>query len=207
VPNTLGKSFAQARSALFAAGFHKYAWLYGCYGATIGQVVKQVPAAGTQVVLTRRVKFFLQADNCPAAVPNTLGASLPQARSALSAAGFDRYSWLYGCYSSPNIGEVVKQVPVAGTRIPVTSLVKIYLQANNCPAPVPNVIGMNQSAAVSTIEQAGFRVHWVYECLGSSTIGVVVTESPAAGTSYARGSTVSIQLQANNCTATPSPSA
>jgi serine/threonine-protein kinase len=88
----------------------------------------------------------------------------------------------------------------------VATLVKIYLQANNCPASVPNVIGMNQSAAVSTIEQAGFRAHWTYECLGSSTLGVVVTQSPAAGTSYARGSTVSIQLQATNCTPTPSPS-
>jgi beta-lactam-binding protein with PASTA domain len=207
VPNTLGKSFAQAKSAIFSAGFHKYAWVYGCYGATIGQVVKQVPAAGTQVVLTTRVKFFLQAGNCPAAVPNTLGTSLPQARSALSGAGFDKYSWLYGCYNSPNIGEVVKQVPVAGTRVPVTTHVNIYLQANNCPTSVPNVIGMDQSAAVSTVEQAGFRVHWTYECLGSSTLGVVVTQSPAAGTSYARGNTVSIQLQATNCTPSPSPSA
>jgi len=65
VPNTLGKSFAQARSALSAAGFDKYSWLYGCYGASIGPAVKQVPAAGTQDVLTTRVKFFFQADdNC-----------------------------------------------------------------------------------------------------------------------------------------------
>jgi len=132
-------------------------------------------------------------------VPSLAGDTLVQARSALFTAGFIKYSWLYSCLGSPNIGEVVRQDPAAGTSYPRGDRVRIDLQANNCPTPVPNVIGMDQTSAVSTLEQAGFAVHWEYECLGSSDIGAVITQSPTAGTSYPRGNTVTIDLQANNC--------
>jgi len=138
-------------------------------------------------------------------VPNLAGETFAQGRSALFTAGFHFYAWLYGCYGSPNLNEVVQQDPAAGTRVAFSTRVHMYLQADNCPTPVPNVIGMDQASAVSTLEQAGFRVHWEYECLGSSDIGAVITQSPNPGTSYPRGDTVDIYLQANNCSSTAPP--
>jgi beta-lactam-binding protein with PASTA domain len=138
-------------------------------------------------------------------VPNLAGDALAPARSALFSAGFHTYSWLYGCYGSPNIGEVVQQDPAAGTRVALSTRVHMDLQADNCPTPVPNVIGMDQASAVSTLEQAGFQVHWEYQCLNSSDIGAVITQSPNPGTSYPRGDTVDIYLQANNCSSTTPP--
>jgi beta-lactam-binding protein with PASTA domain len=138
-------------------------------------------------------------------VPNLAGETLAQGRSALFTAGFHAYSWLYGCYGSPNLNEVVQQDPAAGARAAFSTRVHMGLQADNCPTPVPNVIGMDQASAVSTGEQAGFRVHWEYKCLGSSDIGAVITQSPIAGTSYPRGDTVDIYLQANNCSSTAPP--
>jgi beta-lactam-binding protein with PASTA domain len=64
---------------------------------------------------------------------------------------------------------------------------------------------MDQASAVSTLEQAGFRVHWEYKCLGSSDTGAVITQSPTAATSYPRGDTVDVNLQANNCSSTAPP--
>jgi PASTA domain len=58
--------------------------------------------------------------------------TLAAARSALNAANVAHYSWLYGCYGSPNINEVVRQSPEGGARVPRTTHVSIYLQANNC---------------------------------------------------------------------------
>jgi beta-lactam-binding protein with PASTA domain len=58
--------------------------------------------------------------------------TLAAARSALAAAGFAHYSWLYSCYGSPNIDEVVKQSPAGGTQAPPNTDVNIYLQADNC---------------------------------------------------------------------------
>lgn len=138
-------------------------------------------------------------------MPNLAGETLAQGRSALFTAGFHAYSWLYGCYGSPNFNEVVQQDPAAGARAAFSTRVHMGLQADNCPTSVPNVIGMDQASAVSTGEQAGFRVHWEYTCLGSSDIGAVITQSPTAGTSYPRGDTVDIDLQANNCSSTAAP--
>jgi beta-lactam-binding protein with PASTA domain len=133
-------------------------------------------------------------------VPNVLGATLTNATSAVYAAGFGKYSWLYSCYGSSNIGQVVRQIPAPGAQVARTTHVRLYLQANNCAVTVPNVAGMSFSAAVAAILRAGFHhYHWTYKCLGSSNIGAVVTQSPAAGTSYGAEETVSIQLQANNC--------
>jgi beta-lactam-binding protein with PASTA domain len=58
--------------------------------------------------------------------------TLAAARSALYAADFATYSWLYGCYGSSNINEVTSQSPGGGAKVPRTTHVKIYLQANNC---------------------------------------------------------------------------
>jgi eukaryotic-like serine/threonine-protein kinase len=200
VPDMLGMTLAGARSALDAADIGKYSWLYGCYGSSnINEVVKQVPGGGAEIARTVVVEIFLQANNCTETVPDVIGMTLAGARSALDAADIGKYSWLYGCYGSSNFNEVVKQTPGGAAKVPRTTDVEIFLQADNCPTTVPNVVGLNESAAISMLEQAGFRVHWIFECLGSPAIGLVVTQSPAAGTSDDRGNTVSIQLQANNC--------
>ena len=65
---------------------------------------------------------------------------------------------------------------------------------------MPNVIGMNLSNAAYTLKQAGFtNIPYLYGCDGSSGIGNVVSQSPAAGTSYGEDQPVSLKLQANNC--------
>jgi beta-lactam-binding protein with PASTA domain len=136
-----------------------------------------------------------------ATVPDVLGLTLSAATSALEARGFHNIPWLDGCYGSADIGDVVQEVPGGGAQIALTAPVRLNLQANNCDT-VPAVLGLDQSAAVSTLEQAGFdhnNIYWIYECLGSSHINDVVTQSPAAGTSYGNTEQVTIKLQADNC--------
>src|SRR5271165_5670696 len=117
-------------------------------------------------------------------MPIVLGMTLGAARSALSTAGYDKYSWQYDCYGSPDIGQVVKQVPGGGTHVERSTYVKVFLQADNCTATVPKVIGTSLSAAIPTLQRAGFpHVHWIFKCLGSSN-GTVVIQSPEAGASY-----------------------
>ena len=65
-------------------------------------------------------------------MPDLVGLTLAAARSALSAADAGQYSWVYGCYGSPNTGLVVKQSPAGGVSVPRSETVDFYLQANNC---------------------------------------------------------------------------
>jgi beta-lactam-binding protein with PASTA domain len=129
----VGMTLAGARSALAAAGFEHYTWLYSCYGSpNILAVVRQDPGGGAQAPKDADVDIYLQADNCTGTVPNVVGMTLAGARSALAAAGFERYTWLYGCYGSPNILAVVRQDPGSGAQAPQDTDVDIYLQADNC---------------------------------------------------------------------------
>jgi beta-lactam-binding protein with PASTA domain len=134
----IGMSLAQAKAALNAADAGPYSWLYGCYGSpNIGLVVKQTPGGGAEIPRTTLIQIFLQNNNCPITVPNMIGMTLAQAKAALNAADAGPYSWLYGCYGSSDIGLVVKQTPAGGAQIPRTTLIQIFLQANNCPATAP----------------------------------------------------------------------
>ena len=121
------------------------------------------------------------------------------AAATLKERGFDNIPYLYGCYGSSSIDDVIRQDPAAGARIALTAPVQLYLQANNCDT-VPNVIGMNLSNAAYTLKQAGFEnIPYVYGCYGSLEIGDVVSQSPGAGVSYGSTQPVSLKLQANNC--------
>jgi eukaryotic-like serine/threonine-protein kinase len=134
-----------------------------------------------------------------AAVPDVLYTTLSGAAATLKGRGFDNIPYVYGCYGSSYIDDVIRQDPAADARIALTAPVQLYLQANNCDT-VPNVIGMNLSNAAYTLKQAGFdNIPYVYGCYGSSEIGDVVRQSPGAGVRYGSTQPVSLKLQANNC--------
>jgi Protein kinase domain/PASTA domain len=132
-------------------------------------------------------------------VPDVLYTTLSGAAATLKGRGFDNIPYVYGCYGSSYLDDVIRQDPGAGARIALTAPVQLYLQANNCDT-VPNVIGMDLSDAAYTLKQAGFdNIPYVYGCYGSSKIGDVVSQSPGAGVSYGSTQPVSLKLQANNC--------
>jgi eukaryotic-like serine/threonine-protein kinase len=134
-----------------------------------------------------------------AAVPDVLYTTLSAAASALKARGFGNIPYLYQCYGSSAIDDVVRQAPGAGAVIAKTAPVQLYLQADNCHT-VPNVIGMNLTNAAYTLKQAGFsNIPYLYGCYGSPNIGGVVSQSPAPGTSDGSTQPVSLRLQASNC--------
>jgi serine/threonine-protein kinase len=125
--------------------------------------------------------------------------TLSAAAAALETRGFHNVPYRYGCYRSPDTLGVARQAPGAGVRLALTSPVRLYLQAKNCHT-VPRVTGMDLSSAAYTLKQAGFHnIPYRYGCHGSTHIGAVTRQSPAAGTSYGSTQPVSLKLQANNC--------
>jgi hypothetical protein len=134
-----------------------------------------------------------------AAVPNVVGSTLSAATSALKARGFSSISSITGCYGG-TAGDVVKQNPGPGVQAAFTSAIQLSVQASNCDT-VPNVVGMTQADATSALQAAGFTdVSAEDGCYGSTSPGDVVTQTPAAGTSYAGDQQVTINIQAASCT-------
>ncbi|ABW10066.1 hypothetical protein Franean1_0607 [Parafrankia sp. EAN1pec] len=64
---------------------------------------------------------------------------------------------------------------------------------------VPGVLNMVLADASSALKAAGFsNIPYLYECLGAASLGTVVTQSPAPGTSQGTSAAVDLRLQANN---------
>jgi serine/threonine protein kinase len=131
-----------------------------------------------------------------ALVPSVTGMVLADAAAALKARGFDNIPYLYECYNSANVLDVVTQSPTAGSRLALTSPVHLYLQAKNC-ATVANVVGLGVTAAESNLRQLGFtNITSRTECAATSPTDVL-SQSPAGGTSYGKDQPISLVV--DNC--------
>ncbi|HKZ75111.1 MAG TPA: PASTA domain-containing protein, partial [Actinomycetota bacterium] len=98
-------------------------------------------------------------------------------------------------------GTVIAQDPAAGQRALQTSTVTITVAEREEPSTptVPNVTGMTEGAATSTLRAAGFEVSVQHEpqCDEADPAcdyqkGIVWAQTPAAGTTAEAGSTVTI---------------
>jgi eukaryotic-like serine/threonine-protein kinase len=95
-------------------------------------------------------------------------------------------------------GTVFAQDPGAGTKVDRRSRVTLSVSAVAL-APVPTVVGSRTSAAVVRLRRAGLRPQ-VTAVPATAPPGVVVGESPAAGTQVAKGSTVSLRVSKGQTT-------
>ncbi len=68
---------------------------------------------------------------------------------------------------------------------------------------VPNVVGQTAAAATATLQAAGFTVSQTKDCASPNVpAGVVLAQSPAAGTQAGRQPTVTLQV-ASECVTVP----
>jgi len=123
-------------------------------------------------------------------VPNVVGMSSSSARSALETSGYS--TSVVNESSSQPAGTVLSQAPAAGTVLPSGSSVTIYVSAGAPQASVPGVVGLTESAARTSISTAGFAASVSY--VPGTPPGLVVSQSPSAGTRMTPGSTVSISV-------------
>ena len=75
------------------------------------------------------------------------------------------------------------------------------------PEKVPNVIGKSEGEATDLIEEAGFKVSRVTDSSTKAEKGTVLQQSPSAGQTLDKGSTVTIVVSTyEEPTPSPSPS-
>jgi serine/threonine-protein kinase len=136
-------------------------------------------------------------DDGTATVPNTEGTSFNTALNTLQSAGFTNVTKTFDCYDTGAVDAVVHQTPKTG-RIARSTTIKLEIQGNDC-REVPNVTGMTESAAKSTLSRAGFP--WVNGSCPTGYTSKVLSYSPNTGRYPSNSTTVTLNL---NCTA-PAP--
>ena len=125
-----------------------------------------------------------------ATVPGVVGMGASSAVVALESAGFHaQESHAYGTAAA---GTVMSQSPGGGSQAEVGSTVTIVICDGPKPVSVvPGVVGKTETAAVTTIQNAGF-VPSVNYIVDPSHVGIVTDQHPGSGDTASPGSTVYI---------------
>jgi serine/threonine-protein kinase len=222
VPDLVGQQRADAVQTLEAAGLK--AGVNEVPGdQEKGLVVAQDPRGGTKVDKGSAVALNVSkgkekptpAQQAPAAVtvPNVVGASKDAAKASLRSAGLEPSA--QDVPSTQPKDTVVSQSPSGGTAAhegdhvllnisegPTEPKAKPKPKSANQPsqqqqatASVPSVVGEDEAKASADIQAAGFRVSTVDQPTSDpSQDGIVVDQSPPAGSDADANSTVTIYV-------------
>jgi beta-lactam-binding protein with PASTA domain len=194
VPNVVGLTQAAATTAITSAGL-TVGTVTTQSSATValGLVVSENPVAGTSVSAKSAVNLVISSGPAAVPVPNVVGLTQAAATNAITSAGLTLGTVTLQSSATVAAGLVISESPVAGTSVAANSAVNLVVSSGPAPVLVPNVVGLTQAAATTTITGAGLTLGTVTQ-QSSATVaaGLVISESPTAGTSVAAKSTVSL---------------
>jgi serine/threonine-protein kinase len=204
VPLVNGEPVAKAQSQISKA--HLRSTVVDQASTTIlkGQVVSSNPQEGNNVPANTVVTLFVSSGAAPVAVPNVVGQPETSAESTLQNAGF-KVVVKSDSTSTQTLGQVLSQSPGSGTALPGST---VTITVSGGAVTVPPVVGDSQQTANTILTAAGFQVN-VQQGSGPAQYasGTVFAQQPAASTSLAKGSKVTIYVQAAaSPPASPTPS-
>jgi serine/threonine-protein kinase len=198
VPNVVGESLSQAQADLAKAGL-KNRVVSQASNQPANQVLSQTPGPGQSI--QRDSTVTLTVSNGKVAVPNVVGQSESDAKSALSGAGFNSVTTTTQSSSQPP-GTVISQTPAGNSQAdPGSTTVNLVIAQK---PTVPDVTKKTKQDATSALKSAGFTVSvTTVTVTDRSQNNVVQSQSPQAGSSADPGSTVTITVgQFNSSTTT-----
>jgi len=191
VPSTAGLTIAKAEEALEEAGFKAKVETVHSEGVEEGLVIHSQPSGGETA--TRGTAVVLTVSSGPklATVPVLVGTQRSVAVQQIRGRGFTPS--VEEAASSKPAGEVTRQAPSAGSRLPAGSTVSIVVSKGEKKTAVPNVIGKLRAEAVEALRAAGLKpVVQEQETEVPSKVGRVTDQFPPPGSEVAPSSTVTV---------------
>jgi beta-lactam-binding protein with PASTA domain len=196
VPDVVSLPVAEATASLRRAGLRAQVELVSSSGAA-GTVVKQTPAAGSEVEEGTLVSLAIARSQSPPVtrveVPDVVGSTVDEARQTLRALGL-RVSVRTVLAQTP-AGTVVGQTPSANSTVREGSSVRLRVSTGPRSVTVPDVLGLDEITARAELEAAGFVVRVSEEPTDDpANDGVVLAQSPSGGSSSDEGTVVTLVL-------------
>jgi beta-lactam-binding protein with PASTA domain len=204
MPDLLGQSERLACAVLTRLGVAEIAVDRVPAAGQPGLVIKQLPAAGAVLAPGGAARLTVSApreddgDPEPEAVivPDLLGRPLREARTLLAQLGLRIAATTRA--DAATAGTVLEQDPAAGTTTDPGAEVAVVASTGEAPVrtgPVPDLVGLPEARAAKLAEEAGFPVaRRVAD--DPERPGLVVAQSPAAGSVQVLGVVVTITVGA-----------
>ena len=203
VPNVVGLTEAQARALL--TNFPTIT-IQPAPSSTIpkGRISSQLPLADSKVIPGSSITLTESSGTGNTSVPiNLIGLSLADARNALTAAGLT-ISQTVSQDSNQSPGTVLSVNPSPGSILQAST--GVILQIASGSLQVPNLVGLTQVQAITTLTQAGFLVRTATASDSTQPNQIVLAQAPDAGTTQNIGSTVTITVNTQTSNPSPQPS-
>ncbi len=196
-PNVISLTRANAEAAITAAGL-TVGTVTEVNSDTVpaGLVISQNPAAGVLMAAGAPVSLVvsLGTQTAGTTVPNVVGMTRTAAEAAITAANLTVGTVSEATSITVPTGQVISQTPASGTSAPIGTAVSFVVSLGlPSSVTVPNVLGMTQAAAEAAITAAGLAPGTtVVQYSDAAAAGLVSSQNPAAGTTAAPGTAVSL---------------
>jgi eukaryotic-like serine/threonine-protein kinase len=193
VPGVVGKTSTDAVSMITAAGLTaKTQQIFS--DKPSDTVVAQQPSKGRNVLKGSTVYINISKGLQQISVPDVRTQPIAVARGMLLGAGF--VVTRQDAFSDQPVGTVVSQNPAPGALASKGSTVMLTVskgpkQVPN--VPVPDTTTQNQDTATALLKNSGFKVTVKkQQVTDPGQVGLVISQTPAGGTSAPKGSVVTI---------------
>jgi beta-lactam-binding protein with PASTA domain len=150
-----------------------------------GNVISQDPASGSSAAEGSPVNLVISSGPRMVAVPNAEGLTQDDATTALTGAKLKVGNIAQQTSDTVVTGNVISQDPASGSSVAEGSPVNLMISSGPQMVTVPNVEGLTQAAATTTIIGAKLKV---------GTVGKVISQDPERGSSVAQGSSVNLVI-------------
>jgi beta-lactam-binding protein with PASTA domain len=157
-----------------------------------GLVISQNPAPGDRVAKQTVVTLTASSGAPKTTVPALAGLTQDAAQTTLENAGLHMKAHYVPSSSVPD-GAVTASSPGKGTTVLVGSSVDVNVSTGPKQVGVPGVVDQPYENAAGQLKGAGFAVSRV-DVANAAPVDQVVSQSPGAGASAAKGSTVTLTV-------------
>lgn len=172
-----------------------------------GIVISQSPEAGTKVLEGSKVTLVVSASMDDINVPNVYNLNEEKAKKALANKGLNNYRITTVSSETVEEGLVVYTDPKAGNVVSADTQIIIYISSGPTTVveesiTVPDVSGLTQEGARAFLKKSGFtEISFKIE---DSTVpkGVVISQSPSAGSSAFADSAIKVVISSGVTTTT-----
>jgi serine/threonine-protein kinase len=198
VPDLTGKPVAQARSelqkkdlTLVQKGTESSDRL------DKGLIVRQDPAPGSRIRVTRIVQVFTSSGSGTAAVPDLAGKTLDEALTLLQAGGLTKGRLTQIHTPRLSAGKVLDQRPAPASVVERGFPVGLLLSQGDLDDRyvMPDLIGLRADAVIGRLEAWGFKVADIrYVYYPGASAGLIVKQDPQNGYRIQKRNRISIEV-------------
>lgn len=175
-----------------------------------GRVISQEPAAKQLVKKNSPIKLIVSLGSSGGniEVPNVVNKEFDNAIAEIMERGLT-YAVREENSDTVSANCIIRQLPEAGTKLNKSDFVTLYVSKGrsaavatavpeNAKVVVPNIIGESRETAEARLIQSGLKLGSVTRSASSSPEGLIILQSPSAGKSVAKDSSVTIIISSGN---------